>query len=63
MKPNTPEPPSVKTSHKILSVILTVTMLVTISAIATYTATSIKGQQNTCAVSNTPTPLRDIGRC
>ena len=52
-----------KTSHKVLSVILTVTMLVAISAAATYTATSIKGQQNTCALSTTPTPLRDIGRC
>ena len=61
MKPN--EPSSLKTSHKVLSVVLTVTMLVAISAIATYTSTSIKGQQNTCAVSTTPTPLRDIGRC
>ena len=52
-----------QTSKQVILVLVTVTILVVISAAATFTATLITGQENSCALSAHPTKLRDIGRC
>ncbi len=45
---------SMQTSKQVLLVVVTVTILVVISAAATFTATSIAGQENACARSAHP---------
>jgi len=54
---------SVKTPTPVRLSVMMVAALIAISGIATYMVTSITGQENACAVSTAPTPLRDLGRC
>jgi hypothetical protein len=53
--------PSVKTSIQLA--VLTVTLLLVISAAATYTATPSKGETDSCLEFTKPVSLRNFGRC
>jgi hypothetical protein len=53
----------VKAQKPVRLSVVVIASVVAISGLATYMVASITGQENACAVSTTPIPLRDMGRC
>jgi hypothetical protein len=54
---------SLKAQKPVRLSVVVIASVIAVSGFATYVVASITGQENVCAVSTTPTPLRDMGRC
>jgi hypothetical protein len=63
MEPYDLRPQSLGVGRQVLVSLVTIVILLAISAAATFTAKSITPHENSCMTFTTPVPLRDVGRC